>query len=1439
MSSPSTHSHSEDAAQQNPQRSSATTWATPPFHSESHQFHTYVSPTLSLINTKNVKHPDELFGVEWDIEKYKKMSREEQIQYKAFLAEKSKEKMKENTKKMEGILKNSRKPQLGVDQPRSATYTRLKELEKECLQMTKNRHAAQVAVEEVLRNPGKKTDELSAIMEPMRALVLNEHGAGLLATLDDTFHREAIKEGEINSSANVGGEYFSTGQGLSPVFGIPSCQGTSVSTLVPDDLDVGRKHPETKLSLRFNTGPSEGGNAHSDELTEKYMLQRFELRGEWKQFNEHTLRLSPEEQSNPEISIYIGWNLVEQGYAMKALDVLDNSWRRWKLRLTFADLGIPSKGHTTNPFSVSGRFRQPWKPDSGKKALREALQFMRAYCRILCQCKVKDIFEEAWPARTFDDSSATISYLSEFQAVAEYWYHKIIQCAWKEGLLDEETSKLRVQRHLQAITEFLYTNGRVAEAIQFHLLSCAYPDTEKERLACLQEIIKFSTTDPIASARFLLKLPNPFDAKYLDIYLTALGRAEEFLSDDDSSSGLLELKLFNLQYAHNPTSTQLLELSELCFSFENIDFPGGELRARSERISVASKVNPSNDFAFRCHEDFAGTISARNNQLRQLEVDLKFYSELLSNPAHIGKAVKGLHHCFIKTAGQMPASYGRAGILLSRAYLKIGDREKSLMYSNLARECLKHTQNFELLSDATSQLAEALIAGNVLLDLMDARVLLDSSLNIDYDRHYLDGMVKKTHLARCVEEKIHDLNADDNDKFHQYQSRLPHRKFRKEAIGVKMSYSKTMETVGVCLTNNDIEQAEKLVMEALGKRSAEESTKEAPEWQQMLFWIFYHRLDSPSQPEEQRADHIKMIRSQAEITIKAYEQLGVYSVPVPFIIEISEVFQKLVQCNRSLKAQLFEEALGYLDKAERICESMRRGFSSSSGLESLIEKRLVVSYKWHQKIYANALAMALALDDAEKVWLWTQKFKARALSDMLASRMELSEQLQAGPFAGDDAKPSTRIRGQLPNRFVELMHAETPSQEGSGKYNADGKNQSVLSDVLGAPGWDVDKNRLRAVFEPSKSHGLASNTQIVLIDWVVVEDTILMLTMDKTMVPTLTRLDITLTQILFWRWNNLEEREEPLSKPGDLKKRDLLNGLISGLERNTGPGDLLVLCPSSALYGIPIHALKIEDKVLIERNFVVYTPSLRVLLQCFEKVTANVARRSGEPQAAFIAAFEEEKYRLERDEIFASVKKIAADFGAEPKLGPEANRASFTDIAQSSGILHYHGHMTSHNNIMYHALVLSDGRRLPMRDGRQALPSTVQEIRDHQDRLTVRDVFSLRINASLVSLIACGSGVQDMAPGDEPLGLLSALFYAGAATTVSTLWPVKSAKGRVFAAIFFGKLRSQLETGKEHVLSPVNLAVSFTEAVRELRKSVGVAYLYHWAGYVMHGAWLF
>ncbi|KAF2475377.1 uncharacterized protein BDR25DRAFT_212787 [Lindgomyces ingoldianus] len=189
---------------------------------------------------------------------------------------------------------------------------------------------------------------------------------------------------------------------------------------------------------------------------------------------------------------------------------------------------------------------------------------------------------------------------------------------------------------------------------------------------------------------------------------------------------------------------------------------------------------------------------------------------------------------------------------------------------------------------------------------------------------------------------------------------------------------------------------------------------------------------------------------------------------------------------------------------------------------------------------------------------------------------------------------------------------------------------------------------------------------------------------------------------------------------------------------------------------------------------------------------------------------------LEKLEGFAKPKDLLD--GLADKLlqtsfasGNEVTRDVFMSRSRGVRLLHYHGHA-----YLEAAQRRDRALQLEPRLATAGLPWD-------DGLLSVMEIFDLQLDSAVVVLLACASGEDDVAPNDDPLGLLSAFLCAGATSVIATRWPTQTSDAREFAKSFYKRVFSSRKDGI------VNLAVAVQAAVLELWEDWDEDDPYHWA----------
>jgi CHAT domain-containing protein len=233
----------------------------------------------------------------------------------------------------------------------------------------------------------------------------------------------------------------------------------------------------------------------------------------------------------------------------------------------------------------------------------------------------------------------------------------------------------------------------------------------------------------------------------------------------------------------------------------------------------------------------------------------------------------------------------------------------------------------------------------------------------------------------------------------------------------------------------------------------------------------------------------------------------------------------------------------------------------------------------------------------------------------------------------------------------------------------------------------------------------------------------------------------------------------------------------------------LILVPHGLLHYLPFHALHDGEKYLIESFTISYAPSATLYSLCHQKA-ANTQGPSlilGVPDAL-------------APQILDEVQSVASIL-PEPQLfiGEGANQEMLREKGPQSRFVHIatHGEFRGDN---------------PMFSG----------IRLGDSRLNIYDLYQLKLPAELIALSGCATGLNSVAAGDELLGLVRGLLYAGAQSLLLTLWDVHDSTTAEFMKSFYGHLR---ECG--------NKAVALQKAMLDLRQSQ--PHPYYWAPFFLVG----
>ena len=297
----------------------------------------------------------------------------------------------------------------------------------------------------------------------------------------------------------------------------------------------------------------------------------------------------------------------------------------------------------------------------------------------------------------------------------------------------------------------------------------------------------------------------------------------------------------------------------------------------------------------------------------------------------------------------------------------------------------------------------------------------------------------------------------------------------------------------------------------------------------------------------------------------------------------------------------------------------------------------------------------------------------------------------------------------------------------------------------------------------------------------------------------------------------------------------------------------LIIVPDGALQRLPFEVLlkgptkntrtsDLADLPYLIKDFAIsYTPSVSIWARLHEMIAKNTTKAPKD----FIA-FGNPQYAPQTEGSFASllggatlqplkysqseVERISALFGKKGSVtvyqGAHANEATVKSVASLNQyrFVHFSVHASVNE-----AIPRLSGLLLSPSFGRDADASILSQ---NDGVLTAEEIMRLRLNAELVSLSACETGLGKLVKGEGLMGLMRAFIYAGTPAVAVSLWKVDDrATADLMESFYKNLLHGKRERDGKQV--SLNKAEALREAQLEVIREGNAPY--YWAAFVIEG----
>jgi CHAT domain-containing protein len=439
-----------------------------------------------------------------------------------------------------------------------------------------------------------------------------------------------------------------------------------------------------------------------------------------------------------------------------------------------------------------------------------------------------------------------------------------------------------------------------------------------------------------------------------------------------------------------------------------------------------------------------------------------------------------------------------------------------------------------------------------------------------------------------------------------------------------------------------------------------------------------------------------------------------------------------------------DEAASYYRQSIDVIERQRATINSMANKIGFVGDK--------QQVYASLIALLAARGQVDTAFEYSERAKSRALVDLLASRAGLA-QAAAAPDAA-------RLLGDL--RQVEEQISSEDVGATSAKVRALSLRKSEIQSEIAKTAPELSalvtvsalsSRGIQALLAPDETLVEYFQSGSTLIAFVATRTALSAVKLDGT--------DLA---------GAVERLRDQLMDPrqGGYKaaSAEAYARLVAPLAAQIKTPKLIVV-PHGALHYVPFAALGDSNGLLVDRWTLRYMPSASAMRYLRSRsAAANQAILAfgnpdlGNPQYALKFA------QREAEQIAASVP------GSRLLTGRAADKAAFVRLAPDYSYLH----MATHG--LFDALQpLNSGIFLAGPDPRAG-------------ELTVGEIYRLKLNADLITLSACETGLGKVSNGDDVIGLTQGFLYAGTRSIVASLWPVDDEGTLFLMTTFYQKLKS-------------------------------------------------
>lgn len=462
-------------------------------------------------------------------------------------------------------------------------------------------------------------------------------------------------------------------------------------------------------------------------------------------------------------------------------------------------------------------------------------------------------------------------------------------------------------------------------------------------------------------------------------------------------------------------------------------------------------------------------------------------------------------------------------------------------------------------------------------------------------------------------------------------------------------------------------------------------------------------------------------------------------------------------------------------KDEMAIESYRNSISVIEQIRGnlTIEEFKSIYFDSKREVYDRLINLLIKSQKPADAFRYSEQARARAFYDILANKKIDFR----GAVKGDLVSLEQEKRTEIQKLYQLLQKGETGTSETEGTRSADNMNiRSALSEARDEYAELVQKIKLN---NPSYAEMIAvspaelSDMQSRLDDksamiayWISNEKLIMWLVTHTKVISREVSVSNNDLTALVERTRKVIKSNSPDECNSNLS--ELYQLIIEPIANDIRQFSNLIIIPNGTLHFLPFQALiNSSGEYLIQKFNILYAPSASVHILCNDRLIRTGSKFMGVALADISVG---NNVGLPGTE--AELKKILPLFGDNiSTFGTESTETFVKENASDYNFIHFATHGTyNFSQPLYSSLIF---------------PPSVED----DGRLYVHEVLEMDINAKLVTLSACETGLGNISQGDELTGLSRAFLLAGSSTVIVSLWSVADYPTALLMTNFYGYLK--------------------------------------------------